>query len=125
MLIVVFDRTKITFFQLLIFQFLVIKALDPDWIRIRITIQPKMLDSDPHQMHKTLPYSRRHYNISPLSSPPFFPSLFPCLTFFMIAYKFLEKTFGYNGRTRLQKCCSDTVVEGRKFPPFSLYIFLQ
>jgi hypothetical protein len=28
------------------FQFLVIKALDPDWIRIRIGIQPKMLDPD-------------------------------------------------------------------------------
>jgi hypothetical protein len=28
------------------FQFLVIKALDPDWIQIRIGIQPKMLDPD-------------------------------------------------------------------------------
>jgi hypothetical protein len=28
-------------------QFLVIKALDPDWIRIRIGVQPRMLDPDP------------------------------------------------------------------------------
>ncbi len=32
-------------------QFLVIKALDPDWIRIRIDIQPKMLDPDPDEMN--------------------------------------------------------------------------
>jgi hypothetical protein len=34
---------------------LVIKALDPDWIRIRIRIligiQPKMLDPDPDEMN--------------------------------------------------------------------------
>jgi hypothetical protein len=30
---------------------LVIKALDPDWIRIRIGIQPKMLDPDPDEMY--------------------------------------------------------------------------
>jgi hypothetical protein len=29
---------------------LVIKALDPYWIRIRIGIQPKMLDPDPDEM---------------------------------------------------------------------------
>jgi hypothetical protein len=29
---------------------LVIKALDPDWIRIRIGVQPKMLDPDPDEM---------------------------------------------------------------------------
>jgi hypothetical protein len=29
------------------FQFLVIKSVDPDWIRIRIGIQLKMLDPDP------------------------------------------------------------------------------
>jgi hypothetical protein len=29
------------------FQFLVIKALDPDWIRVRIGVHPKMLDPDP------------------------------------------------------------------------------
>ncbi len=29
------------------FQFLVIKALDPDWIRIRVGVHPKMLDPDP------------------------------------------------------------------------------
>ncbi len=28
------------------FQFMAIKTLDPDWIRIRIGIQPKMLDPD-------------------------------------------------------------------------------
>jgi hypothetical protein len=30
---------------------LVIKALDPDWIRIRIGIQPKMLELDPDKMN--------------------------------------------------------------------------
>jgi hypothetical protein len=34
------------FFICNFFQFLVIKALDPYWIRIRIAFQPKMLDSD-------------------------------------------------------------------------------
>jgi hypothetical protein len=29
------------------FKFLVIKALDPDWIRIRIGLQPQTLDPDP------------------------------------------------------------------------------
>ncbi len=29
----------------------VIKTLIPDWIRIRIGIQPKMLDPDPYQMN--------------------------------------------------------------------------
>jgi hypothetical protein len=33
------------------FTFLVIKALDPDWIRIRIGIQPKILDPDPDDMN--------------------------------------------------------------------------
>jgi hypothetical protein len=38
------------FFQAVnLFQFLVIKTLDPDWIRI--DIQPKMLDPDPYQMN--------------------------------------------------------------------------
>jgi hypothetical protein len=42
---------KLIFFSAVIFfQFLVIKALDPDWIRIRIGIQPKMLDPDPDEM---------------------------------------------------------------------------
>jgi hypothetical protein len=31
-------------------QFLVNKTLDPDWIWIRIGMQPKMLDSDPYQI---------------------------------------------------------------------------
>jgi hypothetical protein len=30
---------------------LVIKALDPDWIRIRIGIRPKMLDPDPDEIN--------------------------------------------------------------------------
>ncbi len=30
---------------------MVIKALDQDWIRIRIGIQPKMLDPDPDEMN--------------------------------------------------------------------------
>jgi hypothetical protein len=38
------DPIRIPFFQ-----FLVIKALDPDWIRIGI--QPKMLDPDPEEMN--------------------------------------------------------------------------
>jgi hypothetical protein len=34
-------------------RFLVIKALDPDWIwiRIRIGVHPKMLDPDPDEMN--------------------------------------------------------------------------
>jgi hypothetical protein len=49
----VFDPKKIKFFffNCNFFQFLVIKALDPDWIRIRIGIQPKMLDPDPDEMN--------------------------------------------------------------------------
>ncbi len=35
------------FSAVIFFQFLVIKALDPDWIRIRIGVHPKMLVSDP------------------------------------------------------------------------------
>ncbi len=38
------------FFAIYFFQILVIKALDSDWIRIRIGIQPQMLDPDPDQM---------------------------------------------------------------------------
>ncbi len=30
---------------------MVIKALDPDWIRIRIGVHPKMLDPDPDAMN--------------------------------------------------------------------------
>jgi hypothetical protein len=30
---------------------LVIKALDPDWIRIRIGLQPQTLDPDPEKMN--------------------------------------------------------------------------
>jgi hypothetical protein len=33
------------------FQFLVIKALDPDWIRIRIGLQPQTLDPDPEKKY--------------------------------------------------------------------------
>jgi hypothetical protein len=39
------------FFTCYFFQFLLTKALDPDWIRIRIGIQPKMLDPDPDEMN--------------------------------------------------------------------------
>jgi hypothetical protein len=39
------------FSAVIFFQFLVNKALDPDWIRIRIGIQPKMLDPDPDEMN--------------------------------------------------------------------------
>ncbi len=40
----------IKIFSWYFFQFLVIKALDPDWIRIRIGVHPKMLDPDPDEM---------------------------------------------------------------------------
>jgi hypothetical protein len=43
--------SKIFFSAVNFFHFLVIKTLDPDWIRIRIGIQPKMLDPDPYQMN--------------------------------------------------------------------------
>jgi hypothetical protein len=33
------------------FKFFVIKTLDPDWIQIRMGIQPKMLDLDPNLMN--------------------------------------------------------------------------
>jgi hypothetical protein len=49
-----FDQKKINFFSAVIFfQFLLIKALDPDWIRIRIRIgvHPKMLEPDPDEMN--------------------------------------------------------------------------
>ena len=38
------------FSAVIFFQFLVIKALDPDWIRIRIGLQPQPLDPDPEKM---------------------------------------------------------------------------
>jgi hypothetical protein len=46
-------KKKLIFFSAEFFfsQFLVIKALDPDWIRIRIGNQPKMLDPDPDEMN--------------------------------------------------------------------------
>jgi hypothetical protein len=40
-------KKKKTFTAVIFFQFLVIKALDPNWIRIRIGVHPKMLDPDP------------------------------------------------------------------------------
>ncbi len=46
-----FKKIKFFFSALILFQFLVIKALDPDWIRIRIGVQPKMLDPDPDEMN--------------------------------------------------------------------------
>jgi hypothetical protein len=39
-----FDKKNLIFFSCNFFQFLVIKALDPDWIRIGI--HPKILDPD-------------------------------------------------------------------------------
>jgi hypothetical protein len=39
------------FSAVILIQFLVIKSLDPDWIRIRIGIQSKMLDPDPDEMN--------------------------------------------------------------------------
>jgi hypothetical protein len=33
------------------FQFLVIKTLDPDWIRIQTGFQPKIIDPDPDKMN--------------------------------------------------------------------------
>jgi hypothetical protein len=44
-------KKLIFIFSCKFFQFLVIKTLDPDWTRIRIGIQPKMLDPDPDQMN--------------------------------------------------------------------------
>jgi hypothetical protein len=37
---------KKKFSAIIFFQFFVIKALDPDWIRIRIGVQPKLPDPD-------------------------------------------------------------------------------
>jgi hypothetical protein len=42
-------QQKNFFSAVIVFQFLVIKALDPDWIRIGI--QPKILDPDPDEMN--------------------------------------------------------------------------
>jgi hypothetical protein len=39
------------FFSCKFFSILVIKALDPDWIRIRIGLQPQPLDPDPKKMN--------------------------------------------------------------------------
>ncbi len=45
-------KKNLIFFSAVIFlQLLVIKALDPDWIRIRIGLQPQTLDPDPDQMN--------------------------------------------------------------------------
>jgi hypothetical protein len=45
-------KNLIFFSAVIFFKFLVIKALDPDWIRIRIGIQPQTLDPDPDQMNE-------------------------------------------------------------------------
>ncbi len=42
--LIIKNKNKIS--AVIFFQFLVIKALDPDWIRIRIGVHPKMLDPD-------------------------------------------------------------------------------
>jgi hypothetical protein len=44
-------KKEIKFSAVIFFQFLVIKALDPDWIRIRIGLQPQTLDPDPEKMN--------------------------------------------------------------------------
>ncbi len=44
-------KNFIFFFAVIFFQFLVIKALDLDWIRIRIGLQPQTLDPDRDQMN--------------------------------------------------------------------------
>ncbi len=44
-------KNLIFFSAVIFFQFLLIKALDPDWIRIRTGVQPKMLDPDPNEMN--------------------------------------------------------------------------
>jgi hypothetical protein len=45
-------KKKFNFFPTGIFlKFLSLKPLDPDWIRIRIGTQPKMLDPDPDEMN--------------------------------------------------------------------------
>jgi hypothetical protein len=41
-----FCNLEVFFSAVIFFQYFVISALDPDWIRIRIDIQPKMLDPD-------------------------------------------------------------------------------
>ncbi len=46
----IFDQKKTTFFfSCKFFRLLVIKILDPDWIRI--DNQPKMLDPDPNSLN--------------------------------------------------------------------------
>jgi hypothetical protein len=45
--IAIFEGKKLIFFSAVFFiLFSVIKILDPDWIRIRIGIQPKILDPE-------------------------------------------------------------------------------
>ncbi len=45
-------KKNLNFFSAVIFfQFLVIKALDPGWIRIRIGLQHQTLDPDPEKMN--------------------------------------------------------------------------
>ncbi len=48
-----FLKKKKKFSAVIFFQFLVIKALDQDWIWIltRIVVHPKMLDPDPDEMN--------------------------------------------------------------------------
>ncbi len=45
------QKNVIFFSAVIFFRFLVIKALDPDWIWIRIGVQHKMLDPDPDEMN--------------------------------------------------------------------------
>ncbi len=46
---ILIKKNLIFFSAVIFFQFLVIKALDPDWIRIGV--QPYMLDPDPDEMN--------------------------------------------------------------------------
>jgi hypothetical protein len=46
---------------------LVIKALNQDWIRIRIGIQPKMLDPDPDEMNAD---PQPWFNMLRVENPP-------------------------------------------------------
>jgi hypothetical protein len=44
-------KNKENLSAVVLFLFLVIKALDPDWIRIRIGLQPQTLDPDPEKIN--------------------------------------------------------------------------
>jgi hypothetical protein len=68
---------------------LVIKALDPDWIRIRIRIgvRPKMLDPDPDEMNED---PQPCIEISPKITAFLFPSEFVYLGEVSVSQKHLQ-----------------------------------